>query len=381
MTTDGPQPAAPPGTAGIDQAIVADLARLLDRMPDSAGTVHGAALERELAATTGVRHAVAVSSGTAALHTALRALRIGPGDDVLVPALSVIMSVASVIHAGARPVFVDCNRAGTDLDYDDLARKVTSSTKAILPVYLWGRPADPARLARAGLEHGGLAVVEDACQAQGSRAGGRLAGTVGDVGCFSLKDGKVLWAGEGGYLLTDRDDVAWRARSLRSHMQPPPREDWPSAEVGYNYRLAEPLALIARANLARFHTSAARRRHQACLLADLLTGTPGINVTDVPARRGWNGYSFLATVTLDRPRAFCEHLARRGVPNSVGTFGLIPADQQPLFADFTTAPCLNAAAVVDRTLAVVLTDHDDEGRIAAYATTISREAARWRHHA
>ncbi|RNH98281.1 aminotransferase class I/II-fold pyridoxal phosphate-dependent enzyme [Micromonospora aurantiaca] len=377
MTPDDPRPAAPPDATGLEEAVVADLARLLARMPDPAGSVHGAALERELAATTGVRHAVAVSSGTAALHTALRALHIGPGDDVLVPALSVIMSVAPIIHAGARPVFVDCDPTDADLDYDDLDRKITPSAKAILPVYLWGRPGDPARLARTAAEHG-LAVVEDACQAQGSRADGRLAGTTGDFGCFSLKDGKVLWAGEGGYLLTDRDDIAQRARSFRSHQQPPPPEDGHPAEVGYNYRLAEPLALIARANLARFDTLAARRRHQACLLADLLTGTPGIDVTDVPARRGWNGYSFLATVTLDEPRAFCEHLARRGVPNSVGTFGLVPADQRPALAPFTTAPCPHAAAVVDRTLAVVLTDHDDEQRLTGYAQTIFEEARRWR---
>ncbi|WP_167666615.1 DegT/DnrJ/EryC1/StrS family aminotransferase [Micromonospora narathiwatensis] len=379
MTPDDLRHAAPPDPTGVEEAVVADLARLITRMPDPAGGVHGAALERELAVNAGVRHAVAVSSGTAALHTALRALHIGPGDDVLVPALSVIMSVAPVIHAGARPVFVDCDPTGTDLDYDDLDRKVTPAAKAILPVYLWGRTGDPARLAHAAAEHG-LAVVEDACQAQGSRAGGRLAGTTGDVGCFSLKDGKVLSSGEGGYLLTDRDDIAQRARSFRSHQQPPPPEDGLPAEVGYNYRLAEPLALIARANLARLDTLAARRRHQACLLANLLTGAPGIDVTDVPTRRGWNGYSFLATVTLDEPRAFCEHLARRGVPNSVGTFGLTSADQRSALAPFTTAPCPHAAAVVDRTLAVILTDHDDEQRIAGYATTISREAMQWQHH-
>ncbi|GIJ29989.1 hypothetical protein Vqi01_51510 [Micromonospora qiuiae] len=377
MTPGNVRRAAPPDVTELDEAVVADLARLLARMPDPAGGVHGPALERELAAATGVRHAVAVSSGTAALHTALRALHIGPGDDVLVPALSVIMSVAPVIHAGARPVFVDCDPTGTDLDYDDLSRKITPSAKAILPVYLWGRPGDPARLARMAREHG-LAVVEDACQAQGSRADGRLVGTIGDVGCFSLKDGKVLWAGEGGYLLTDRDGIAQRARSFRSHQLPPPPQNGRPAEVGYNYRLAEPLALIARANLARFHTLAARRRHQASLLAHLLTGTPGIDVTDVPARKDWNGYSFLATVRMDEPHAFCEHLARHGVPNSVGTFGLIPADQRPALAPFTTAPCPNAAAVIDRTLAVVLTDHDDEQRLTDYAQTISEEARRWR---
>jgi perosamine synthetase len=267
-----------------------------------------------------------VASGTAALHTALRCLGVGTGDEVLVPALSVVMSVAPIIHARARPVFVDCDPGGTELDYEDLAGKMTSAARVILPVHLWGRPGDPARLSSAAAGHG-LGVVEDACQAQGSRAGGRFAGTNGDVGCFSLKDGKVLWAGEGGYLLTDRDDIAGRARALRAHHQPP--YDGPSAEVGYNYRLAEPLAVIARANLARFDDLLDRRRRQAHRLADLLADTPGISVSSIDDTTHWNGYSFLATVGLNQPRAFCEHLARLGVPNSVGTFGLIPADRRP----------------------------------------------------
>ncbi|ROO51621.1 dTDP-4-amino-4,6-dideoxygalactose transaminase [Micromonospora sp. Llam0] len=339
------------------------------------GTAHTEALERELAAQFGVRHAVAVASGTAALHTALAALDLGPGDDVLVPALSVVMSVAPVIHAGARPIFVDCTPDGTDFDHDDLATKITAATRAILPVHLWGRVGDSVRLLRLARRYG-VDVVEDACQAQGTQVGGRHAGTFGTIGCFSMKDGKVLWSGEGGYLLTDRDDLYAYARSFRSHHQPP----YPGVRAtrpGHNYRLAEPLAAVARANLARFDALLARRRRQAGLLRELLSGTPGIEVVDVSAEQQWNGYSLLASVTLPAPRAFCEHLARQGVPNSVGTFRLVPADRQPVFAGLPTTPCRNAAAVVDRTLAVVLNDHDHDGRLDRYAKTIIREARRW----
>ena len=368
--THADRPETPDTTAGSP---LAELSGLLQQMPRPAGSEYIAALERDLSAAFGVRHAVAVASGTAALHTALHCLGVGTGDEVLVPALSVVMSVAPIIHAGGRPVFVDCDPGGTDLDYDDLAGKTTPAARVILPVHLWGRPGDPARLASAAASHG-LAVVEDACQAQGSRAGGSFAGTNGDVGCFSLKDGKVLWAGEGGYLLTDRDDIAGRARALRAHHQPP--YDGPSAEVG-NYRLAEPLAVIARANLAWFDDLLDRRRRQAHLLADRLADTPGISVSSIDDTTSWNGYSFLATVGLNQPRAFCEHLARLGVPNSVGTFGLIPADRRPELARHATTPCPNAAAVIDRTLAVVLTGHDNEQRITDYAETISREARQW----
>ncbi|MEU7982881.1 aminotransferase class I/II-fold pyridoxal phosphate-dependent enzyme [Micromonospora sp. NPDC049081] len=354
---------------------VEDLSRLLAQMPRPAGTEYVAALEDELAARFEVRHAVAVSSGTAALHTALLCLGIGPGDEVLVPALSVVMSVAPIIYAGARPVFVDCDRHGCGLDLDDLTAKVTGATKAILTVHLWGRQGDPTHLARVAAAHG-LAVIEDACQAQGSSTEGRVAGTNGDVGCFSLKDGKILWCGEGGYLLTDRDDIASRARALRAHHLP--LYGGQPETVGYNYRLAEPLAVLAHANLARFDELLDHRRQQARQLAVLLTATPGITAT--PTAAGDNGYSALIRVDLDHPRAFCEHLAQLGVPNSVGTFGLMPADRRPAFARYAGSPCRQAATVIDRTLAVVLTDHDTEERINGYAQTISREASTWATH-
>ncbi|MEV0003431.1 aminotransferase class I/II-fold pyridoxal phosphate-dependent enzyme [Micromonospora sp. NPDC050980] len=359
-----------------DGTAVEDLSRLLAQMPRPAGAEYVAALEDELATRFGVQHAVAVSSGTAALHTALLSLSVGPGDEVLVPALSVVMSVAPIIQAGARPVFVDCDRQGRGLDLDDLAAKVTGATKAVLPVHLWGRQGDPVRLAQAAAAHG-LAVVEDACQAQGSRTGGRAAGTNGDVGCFSLKDGKIVWCGEGGYLLTDRDDIAGRARALRAHHLPP--YDGQPETVGYNYRLAEPLAIIARSNLARFDDLLDHRRGQAQQLAGLLAATPGLKAaTDAAA--GDNGYSALFRLELERPRAFCEHLARLGVPNSVGTFGLTAADRRPALARYAGSPCSQAEMVIDRTLAVVLTDHDTEERINGYAQTISREASTWDTH-
>ncbi|MEV4709593.1 aminotransferase class I/II-fold pyridoxal phosphate-dependent enzyme [Actinoplanes sp. NPDC049316] len=351
-----------------------DLEQLLDTMPDPAAGTQVTALESELADRFGVRHAVAVSSGTAALHTALRAVGVGPGDEVLVPALTVIMSVAPIIHAGARPVFVDCTPDGADLDHTDLSAKVTPATKAVLPVHLWGRIGDLARLGGWADEHR-LLVVEDACQAQGSRTGDRHAGTGSAIGCFSMKDGKVLWCGEGGYLLTDNDRYAAAARSYRSHGLPPPPPGYPP-QVAQNYRLAEPLAVIARANLARLDDLLARRQHQAALLRELLTDAPGVQPAAAPGQ-GWNGYSFLATLTMPRPRAFCERLAGLGIPNSVGTFRLVPADQRRELASFAASPCGNAAAVIDRTLAVILTDHDDDQRITGYAEIIAREARAW----
>jgi perosamine synthetase len=356
-------------------ALDAQLADLLATMPDPAATTNVRALEDGLADQFGTRHAVVVSSGTAALHTALVVAGIGPGDEVLVPALSVIMSVAPIIHTGARPVFVDCTPDGTDFDYRDLTAKTSPNTKAIVPVHLWGRTGDLARLGRWADQHQ-LVVIEDACQAQGSHTEGRLAGTHGAIGCFSMKDGKVLWCGEGGYLLTDDDTYAAAARSYRSHGLPPPPAGFPP-RVAHNYRLAEPLALIARHNLARFDEHLTRRQRQAAMLGERLADTPGLHMSAAPLGQQRNGYSFLATVTLPQTRAFCEHLASRGVPNSVGTFRLVPADQRRELATWAGSGCRNAAAVIDRTLAVILTDRDDEHRLNGYAQTINREARAW----
>jgi dTDP-4-amino-4,6-dideoxygalactose transaminase len=352
----------------------AALTSALAAMPDPAATCQVSHYENELARHFGIDHAVAVASGTAALHCALAACGVGPGDEVLVPALSVVMSAAPVLYAGARPVFADCDLSGADFSYDDLAEKITRRTKAIIPVHMWGRAGDPARLADFAAAHG-LWVIEDACQAHGTRIGKRPAGTGGDLGCFSTKDGKLLWSGEGGFILTRDPGLAGRCRALRTHWQTPPAGEAPLTRLGFNYRLAEPLAAIARANLARFGQLLARRQHQTSLLTALLAGTPGISVLACGA--GWNAYAPLARISLPRPRGFCERLAALGVANSVGTYRLAPCDQRPMFAEFSRAPCRAAASFIESLLAVVMTEHDDDERIHRYADIVTQEAARW----
>jgi perosamine synthetase len=351
------------------------LADLLAAMPDPAASAQSMALERELAAAAGVRNAVAVSSGTAALHTALVAAGVGSGDEVLVPAVSVVMSVAPVLYAGARPVFVDCTDDG-DLDLGDLAAKCGPRARAVLPVYLWGRGGDPAAVT-AFARRRGLRVVEDACQAHATMIGGQPLGTFGDLGCFSLKDGKILWSGEGGYILTSDDELAATCRAYRSHWTTPPTGELPLTRLGNNYRLAEPLAVIARANLARFGDLARQRHAQATRMLAEVAGTPGLTEVVPGPGEAWNRYSPLWRISLPDPRGFCRRLADRGVPNSVGTFGLVSCDQRPTFAGCGPAPCPTAAHVVDTTLAVALTAHDDDARISTLAQTIIREARRW----
>lgn len=353
-----------------------ELRRLLDAMPAPTATANVDQLEAELARTFGASHAIAVSSGTAALHCALAALQIGPGDEVLVPAVSVVMSAAPVLHAGARPVFVDCDETGADFDYDDLAAKLTARTQAIMPVYMWGRAADPSRFLAFASSHG-LKVIEDACQAHGTTIDGKALGTFGDAGCFSLKDGKILWSGEGGFILTNRGDLADRCRALRTHWQAAPAGSAPMAELGHNYRMTEIQAMLARWNLARFEDLLNLRRTQTAALISTLPGIEALQWRSPGDRQDWNGFSPVAKLTVPRPRELSCRLAEAGVPNSVGSFGLTANDQRRVFAHLQPSRCQRAAHFIDTTLAIILSEHDDEQRVNEIADTAAREITQW----
>ncbi|MEV0316691.1 DegT/DnrJ/EryC1/StrS family aminotransferase [Nonomuraea fuscirosea] len=364
-----------PQVADCAQLLTEQFAAVLGQMPDPSGGPAAGQLEHELAEAFGVSHAVAVSSGTAALHAALSACGIGSGDHVLVPALTVVMTVAPLVAVGATPVFVDSDPATLDLDYDDAARKVTARTRAIIPVHLWGRMGDPAALTAFAAEHG-LAVIEDAAQAAGTERDGYRAGTVGEAGCFSMKDGKILWSGEGGFLLTARRDVAEHAAAFRSHWQPAPPVQTAHSRLSTNARLAAPLAMIALTNLRRLPALVGLRRAQMRHLLHALKHVPGLAAIAPTTREEWNGFAALLHIDLPNPRGFADHLAQRGVPNSTGSFGLVPCDRRPMFT-LSDRPCRGAAEILDRTLAIVLTERDTEAALDRYATIIAREAAAW----
>jgi dTDP-4-amino-4,6-dideoxygalactose transaminase len=333
------------------------------------------AYEADLAARLGVRHAIATSSGTTAIHTALHAVGVRPGDEVLVPALSVVMTAAPILHLGARPIVVDCTPDGAGLDLDDLAARAGPRTRAVVPVLLWGRADPNAELIVDHARRNRLALVADACQAIGTTTAGRQAGTEATVACFSTHANKILATGEGGFLTTDDDTLAAHARAYRSHWVPAPPGEAPLSRPAHNFRLAAPLAAIGRAGLGQLDRLVEYRRSQTRLLLALLADTAGMR--PAPVLDGWNGHSPVLRLDLDWPRAFSERLAAVGVPNSTGTFGLVPLDQRPTFIDPTQPPCRTAAAVLDTTLAVALAAGDDERRIRRYADTITEEATRW----
>jgi dTDP-4-amino-4,6-dideoxygalactose transaminase len=306
----------------------------------------------------------------------MAACGIGVGDEVMLPAVTVVMTVAAVVAAGARPVFVDAADDGRGMDLSDVAAKTGPNTKAVLAVHLAGRTDgihDLAAYTRAT----GLYLIEDACQAQGTTTRGRSAGTIGDIGCFSLKDGKIISCGEGGYLLTDDTDLAERAAAFRTHWQTPADGAPVRSRLGVNFRLAEPLAALARHHLTRFPEALALRRRQAAILHQAVDGTPGLEPIAPAAGEEPNGYSALWRLALPKPRALSTRLAEVGVPNSVGTHRLTAASIHPACAYLATGDLARAEATVDALLAVPFTEHDTEEALRQWALTIRQEAARW----
>lgn len=234
---------------------------------------HVQAFESEVASYLGTRHAVAVNSGTDALVIGLRALGIGPGDEVITTPWTFFATAEAVSLVGAIPVFVDIDPATFNLNPALVEGAVTPRTKAVLPVHLYGQAADMDPLVAVARRHG-LRVLEDVAQAFAGEYRGRRLGTIGDAGAFSFFPSKNLGAfGDGGLITTDDDDVAETARMLRSHGS---RRKYWNEMIGYNSRLDELQAAILRVKLPRVAAWNEGRRRVAAAYGELLRGTPGL---------------------------------------------------------------------------------------------------------
>jgi len=236
--------------------------------------------EQEFAGFCGAAHGIAVANGTAALHLALLAVGCGPGDEVVVPSLNFVAAANTVKHTGAEPVFCDIvGPADLNLDPADIEAAVTPRTKALVVLHYGGYPCDMAAVDQVA-EHHGLAVVEDAAHAPGASLGGRMCGTLGQVGCFSFFANKNLPVGEGGLMVTDDDELAARLRLLRSHGMTTltwdrHRGHASSYDVvlpGFNYRLDEVRAAIGLVQLRRLPEENAGRARIAARYREALGG-------------------------------------------------------------------------------------------------------------
>jgi len=227
----------------------------------------------------GVRHAVAVNSGTAAIHAALAALDIGPGDEVIVPALTFFSTITAVIHQGAVPILADISRDNYCLDPADAARRITLRTKAIMPVHFFGHAADMDGI-RQVTGDAGLYVIEDAAQSHGTSIGGHVTGSIGDMGAFSLFATKHMTTGEGGIVTTDNGDHAEMMRSFRSHGM---RGRDEHVLLGYNYRMTEIAAAIGLKQLTKLDRLNAGRIRVSEALIERLSDIPWLTLPKVRA--------------------------------------------------------------------------------------------------
>jgi perosamine synthetase len=224
--------------------------------------------EREFAAFCGARHGVAVANGTVALHIALLAAGVGPGDEVLVPSLTFVATANAVRYCGAMPVFVDSTRDTWQMDASALEARVTPRTRAILPVHLYGHPCDMDPILRLAARRG-LAVVEDAAEAHGAEYRGRRVGGLGAAGCFSFYGNKLITTGEGGICVTDDGALAERLRLLRDHGMDPKRTYWHDT-VGYNYRMTNLQAAVGVAQVKKLGAFIEKKRQIARWYAEAL---------------------------------------------------------------------------------------------------------------
>ncbi|HKY31126.1 MAG TPA: DegT/DnrJ/EryC1/StrS family aminotransferase [Candidatus Polarisedimenticolia bacterium] len=306
----------------------AELEAAVSRVLESGHFVLGEeveAFEKEFAAAIGARHAVAVSSGTAALHLALLAAGVGPGDEVITVPFTFVASVSAIWQAGARPVLADVDPATFTLDPSRAEAAISPRTRAILPVHLYGQPADMEPLLEMARRRG-IAVVEDAAQAHGASVRGRPAGTMGDLGCFSFYPSKNLGAcGEGGLITTQSGELAARARMLRDWGQ---REKYRHDIKGFNARMDGIQGAILRVKLRRLRAWTEARRALAARYDRLLAG---LSVSTPAVREGAGHVYHLYTIRAPRRDGLRQALAARGI--GTGLHYPVPVHLQPAWAD------------------------------------------------
>jgi perosamine synthetase len=282
--------------------------------------------ERALAGWVGTRHAVAVSSGTAALHLLVRGLGIGPGDEVLVPSFTFAASVNVVLQEGAVPIFVDIEPDVYTMSVEDAERKITPRTKAILAVDLFGHPAEWDAILELARRHG-LRTIDDSCEALGATYRGRRLGSFGDAAAFAFYPNKQITTGEGGALVTDDDGLAALARSLRNQGRAAMGAGREHERAGYNYRMDEMSAALGLSQLGRIDELLARRERVAAAYTERLAAVPAVRAPVVRDHVGMSWFVYVVTLGEGLEReAVIAALEARGVP-ARGYF--VPIHTQP----------------------------------------------------
>ena len=322
-----------------------------------------AEFEQGLARACETRHAVAVSSGTAALHLAVLALGLQPGDEVLVPAYTFPATANVVALSGLVPVLVDVDPVTMNLDPARI--EVGPRTRAILAVHLFGRPARLEELPA------GLPVIEDAAGALGASRGGRPCGSLGALACFSFHPRKIVTTGEGGAVTTNDDELAEASRSLRHHGWSPSGEYVDMPAPAFNYRLSDVLCALGIPQLRRFDELYAAYDRIAAGYTERLSGIATTPTTDPGDRHGWQAY----VVQVDDRDRVMEGLRAQGIQCQIGTYAL---HRLGAYRDQGSFP--GADAAFERALALPLhtglTDADLDRVAEALSSVVARGSSR-----
>ena len=370
---------APPGGGGrripIARPVIGDEeVEAVARVLRSGILAHGPEVERfeeEFAEYVGVDYAVAVANGTVALDLVLKAYRVGPGDEVITTPFSFVATANAVLYQGARPVFADIDPETYNIDPDRVVEKITSRTRAIIAVHLYGHPADMKALREIAEDHD-LILIEDAAQAHGAECHGVKAGAMGDAAAFSFYATKNMTTGEGGMVTTNDRRVAERVRVLRDQGQ---RGKYRHVTLGFNYRMTSLAAALGRVQLRRLDALNEARRRNAERLTRGLRGLPGI-VTPVEregCRHVYHQYVVRVTGGAGVSRdELASRLASQGVGVAVHYPTTIP--DQPLYRKLgiTCPDCREARRAAREVLSLPVHPALEPGDLDYIVAAVSR---------
>ncbi|MBZ2164815.1 DegT/DnrJ/EryC1/StrS family aminotransferase [Methanobacterium spitsbergense] len=306
-----------------------------------------AEFEEKFAEYLGVKHAVAVSSGTTALHLALLAAGIGPNDEVITTPFTFAATGNSVLHVGAKPVFIDIDNKTYNLNPENIENAITDKTKAVMPVHLYGQPAEMDTIKQIAEDHD-LIVIEDAAQAHGAVYKGKKAGSLGDMGCFSFYPTKNMTTSEGGIITTENEEMAEKARVLRSHGE---SERYTHVVLGYNFRMTDIAAAIGIVQLKKLDKFNEKRIANAKYLTERIDKINGITAPFVSADVKHVYHQYTIRVGKSRRNELMEFLNSRGI--GTGIHYPKPIYKQKLYKELGfSASCPEAEAASSEVLSL-----------------------------
>ena len=326
--------------------------------------------ERMIKNYVGAKYAIAVSSGTAALHLALISLNISSGDEVIVPDFTFVATANAVEYTGAKPVFADIDLKTLNIDTEDIKKKITDKTKVIMPVHGFGQSANMDEIRKIAKEHN-LFIVEDAACALGAKYKGEFCGTMGDLGCFSFHPRKILTTAEGGIVVTNNDEHAKLIERLRDHGSIKKDGRVYFNHCGYNYRLSELHAVLGIAQMKKLDDIIKKRQEAARKLSTLLSGIESLQLPEIDKdyQHIFQSYIVLLGEGIDRYE-FMTNLKGKDIETVVGNHSL---HSQPFYKNkygYKDSDIPNSFAAAERSVALPLYPQMTEEEINLLAETV-----------